>query len=339
MLCGTDADIIEVAGPSPDLSFRMRLLRSENPDVVNGLLALLPFQSFLLHVVVAGETIYTPAPSISLSSKNMVPRQKGTVYWNTTSQSVCFCYGAVTESTAVNQFAQVLDEDLPKLEALGRLVYRETVSAKTPTIVQMTMRLPGDNSAPKTQPHSVVGDKFDGSWQSAKALIEQEIRSLRQPQEPIDIKRIRLGATAARAGSEGSALQTIVFLQGFLSTLGPHVFSRLLAVSYYPEMTVPLMVRQTREFLIQTFNHFHFLSDLGLRRTAKLGDVYSQALDSVTTMDEYRELTDAMRTLIQLLYRWLHLVFPWHLKGRLQSRSVEEADGMPSLAVLDGVNP
>jgi len=117
------SDIVEVVGPRPDLSFRMRLLSRENADVVKNILALLPLEGFLLHVVVAGETIYMPAPSVALDSRNMVERRKGTVYYNTTSQSICFCYGAVTESTPVNQFAQVLEEDLEHLEKLGRVVY------------------------------------------------------------------------------------------------------------------------------------------------------------------------------------------------------------------------
>ena len=310
----------------------MSLLAHKNPDVVKNILAILPLRSFLLHVVVAGETIYMPAPSVSLNSKNMVERRIGTIYYNTTSQSICICYGAVTESTLVNKFAQVLEEDLPKLERLGRLVYEQTISLKLPTIIETTIKTPGDHSSkpPQTQPPR-PGKRFDGSWQSAKEIIDREITTLRTPEEPDEIKNIRLGATKARAGSEGSSLQTMIFLQGFLSTLGPHIFSRLLTISTYSDMTVPLMVRQTREFLTHTFNHFEFLADLGLDRMSKLGSYYSEALDTLNTLEEYRQLTDSMRTLIQLLYRWLHLVFPWYLKDQFQSRTPEEVAAMPRL--------
>lgn len=324
-------DTLEVSGPTPELSFRMELLSQDNPEVVRNILAILPIHSFLLHVVVAGETIYMPAPSISLASKNMVERRMGTVYYNTTSQSICICYGAVTESTPVNQFAQVVDEDLPKLEKLGRLVYEQTVSIKVPTIIETTIRKPGSPHELPDNPLPPSPGKFDGSWQSAKEILDGEIAGLRVPEEPDEIRNIRLGATKARAGSEGSSLQTIIFLQGFLSTLGPHIFSRLLTISTYQDMTLPMMIRQTREFLTQTFNHFEFLSDLGLERMSKLGDIYSEALDTLETMEQYRELTDCMRTLIQLLYRWLHLIFPWYLKSQFHSRTPEEIVGMPKL--------
>lgn len=329
---------LEVRGPAPDLSFRIKLLWEDNPDIVEGILSVLPWESFLLHVVVAGETFYTPAPSISLDTKNMVPRRPGVVYFNTTSQSICFCYGVVTESTPVNQFAQVLDEDFPNLVKLGKVVYEQNISRKVPQIVPVTLILPGCQSTqissqarhlPTLGSDNVKPD----SWKTVKGVIEEEITRLRLPEEPDDIKYIRLGAVQSRAGEESSPYQTFVFLQGFLSTLGPHVFSRLLAISNYPEMTITLMVRQTQEFLLQTFNHFDFLADLGLPRTRDIGRLYAAALEDVKTLDDYRSLTDSMRTLIQLLYRWVHLIFPWFVKDQFQSHTREEVRDMPRMQI------
>ncbi|KAI1776951.1 hypothetical protein F4818DRAFT_457550 [Hypoxylon cercidicola] len=325
--------VLKITGPSPALSFRMELLSEVNPEVVNNLLSIIPVESFLLHVVIAGETFYMPVPSFSLSSKNMVQRRKGVVYYNTGSQSICFCYGAVTESTMVNQFAVVLEDDLPRMEELGKVVYEQTINCRIPKIVTLTIRAADDNlsSSPAIMTSTILGNQLDGSWTSAKMLIDEECAQLRLPVEPDDIKKIRLGAITARAADEGSPFQAAVFLQGFLSTLGPHVFARLLAVSRYAEMTVPLMVRQTREFLVETFNHFEFMGDLGLCRIAELGRVYEKALDKLNTVEEYRQLTDSMRTLVQLHYRWLHLVFPWYLKDQFQARTPEEVANMPKL--------
>ncbi|KAJ3536212.1 hypothetical protein NM208_g6818 [Fusarium decemcellulare] len=330
--------VLEVQGPVPRLSFRMEVLHDLNPDIVDGILSILPWQSFLLHVVVAGETIYMPAPSISLTTRNMVPRRPGVVYFNTTSQSICFCYGVVTESTLVNQFAQVVEQDLPKLIQLGRVVYEQNISRKVPQIVSATVTRPGDDSplvSSERPQQALFNDQgvSEKDWRAVKGVIDSEITRLRIPEEPDDIKRIRLGAVQSRAGDESSPFQTMVFLQGFLSTLGPHIFARLLAISTYPDMTMTLMVRQTREFLLETFNHFDFLADLGLARTRDIGKLYAAALDLITTLDEYRSLTDSMRTMIQLLYRWVHLVFPWFVKDLFQSRSPEEVQDLPKLQV------
>lgn len=333
----TVIDTLEFIGPSPDLSFRARLLQSQNADVVDKLLSVTPLRSFLLHVVVAGETIYLPAPTFSLSAKHMVERRKGTIYYNTTSQSICICYGSVTESTLVNQIAQVAEEDLPKLVGLGKLVYEQTINRETPRIVQISIQKPKASSY-SCRPSVSIIDKFDGHWSTAKQLIDHEVAQLRLPEEPDEIQKIRLGVVKSRSAGEGSPFQTTIFLQGFLSTLGPHVFSRLLAISNYPEMTLSLMVRQTREFLIDTFNHFTFLGDLGLGKVEELGKIYGDSLDTLETLEEYRELTDSMRTLIQLQYRWLHLIFPWYLKDQFLSRTPEEIVGYTKLEIYeDGI--
>ncbi|KAI6091429.1 hypothetical protein F4821DRAFT_281288 [Hypoxylon rubiginosum] len=324
--------VVKVDGPSPTLSFHMRLLSETNAEVVNSFLGLIPIESFLLHVVIAGETFYMPVPSFSLSSKNMVQRRKGVVYYNTGSQSICFCYGTVTESTMVNQFAEVFEEDFPRMEQLGKVIYKQTINSRNPKIVTLTIRSTDNRLAPRVSngaPSPAV--TFSGNWKSTKAIIDEECAQLRLPEEPDDIKKVRLGAVTSRAAGEGSPFQTLIFLQGFLSTLGPHVFARLLAVSEYAEMTLPLMVRQTREFLVDTFDHFKFMKDLGLHKVAELGRMYENALDKLETIEDYRQLTDSIRTLVQLHYRWLHLVFPWYLKDQFQTRTAEEVASMPKL--------
>lgn len=341
-------NVLQVRGPRPELSFRIRLLHHENPDVVCGILSLLPMQGFLLHVVVAGETIYTPAPSLPLLSKNMVERQQGTVYYNTTSQSICFCYGAVTESTPVNAFAEVLQEDLENLKRLSETVYEETITNRIPRIVPVTIERPDDISSgsgretlqsnvsrasiPQTGNGQDRTAKTPG-WQLLKQKLDNESARLRTPDEPIEIKRIRLGAVNSRSGGESSPFQTTVFLQGFLSTLGPHVFSRLLLLSRDPDISMPLLVRQTRIFLLDVFNHFDFLGDLGLDRMEGLGREYSDALDTLRSIEDYRALTDSMRTVVQLLYRWLHLIFPWYIKDQFPGRSREDTEDLPKLDV------
>lgn len=310
------------------------MLHGANLVVVGGIYSILLWQSFLLYVVVAGETIYMPAPSISLTAKDIVPRRPGVVYFNTTSQSICFCYGVVTESTLMNHFAQVVEEDLPKLIRLGKVVYEQTIGERMPRIVAVAVVKPGEEVVSPAQDLTTMvntrGSRLNG-WKDVKNIIDQELAQLRRPQEPDDIKRIRLGAVASRAGESSSPFQIIIFLQGFLSTLSLHVFSRLLAISYYPEMTTALVIRQTREFLINTFNHFDFLTDLGLVRVRDIITLYGTTLGTIATLGEYRYLTDSMQTLIQLLYRWVHLIFPSFVKEQFQSRLADEVEGMPKM--------
>lgn len=334
--------IIELAVTGFDDIIRLRLLTESNAEVVKGFIGLLPLETFLLHVVVAGQTIYMPSPTITLTSKHMVERRQGVVYYNTTSQSICLCYGDVTESTLVNQFAQVFEDDMEKLVGLGRVVLQQTIRQRTPTIVKACLQRPGSKSELLTQLHDVphssdVTSGLKVSWRMAKIVLDREAAQLRLPEEPENIKLVRLGATqSSGSGQESSPFPTMIFLQGFLSTLGPHVFSRLLAMADDPDMTLPLMIRQTRVFLTDTFNHFTFLADLGLSRVSKLGKMYDDALGSLEDLEGYKLLTDSMRTLIQILYRWLHLVFPWFLKDQFQGHSPEDASAFPKLSIYHG---
>ncbi|KAJ4366916.1 hypothetical protein N0V83_007445 [Neocucurbitaria cava] len=340
----TALDYLQVFGPGEEFSFRIQLLHSENSEVIAGILQHLPFESFCLHVVVAGETIYTPFPTIASKTRNMVPRRRGTVYYNATSQSICFCYGVVTESTPVNAFAQVFDADMGALERLGKLVYTHTIQAEAidKKIIRCGIVVPRSSMLSPTQtlsvepsdPVSHVNRTSSGAYDATNTFLSDQILRLRKPIEPIEIKKLRLGCVKARTGTEPAIFQSLIFLQGFLSTLGPHVFSRLLILSHEPAMHLGLMVKQTRVFLLDTFNHFEFLADLGLDCVHRVGELYATALDELQTLEQWRYMTDNMRTMIQLWYRWVHLIFPWYMKDGFEGRSEEEVGKMPSLEVL-----
>ena len=135
------ADILILESPSPRTSVRLQLLSYKNDEVVNSLCCLSPYVSFLLHGV-AGKTIYCPVPTSSMESRNMVDHKPGSFYFNVTSQSICLRFGAVAKSTFVNQFAQALEEDMPKLQVLGRTVYQQTTDVRVAKIVKVALRAP-----------------------------------------------------------------------------------------------------------------------------------------------------------------------------------------------------
>lgn len=122
------------------LSFCARLLREDNPDVVEQVLSQLPLKSVLGHVVISGETIWIPTRIVHLGRNNMVQRHPGAVYLYAPGQTICLTYGKITESATVNKFAEVFEEDLPILLKLGGLVYEQTVAQPRRNIVQINVR-------------------------------------------------------------------------------------------------------------------------------------------------------------------------------------------------------
>lgn len=133
-------DILTFDAPGARLSFRATLLAKENPDVVDQVLAQLPLKSVLGHVVVSGEAIWMPTRIVHLGRNNMVQRHPGAVYLYAPGQTICLTYGKITESANINKFAEVFEEDLPKLQHLGTLVYDQTVAQPRRNIIEINVR-------------------------------------------------------------------------------------------------------------------------------------------------------------------------------------------------------
>jgi hypothetical protein len=133
-------DFLTIEAPDLALSFRAELMPDANPDVVSAVLTQLPLNSVLGHVVVSGETIWAPTRIVHLGRNNMVPRKLGSVYLYAPGQTICMCYGRITESANINQFAQVIEPDLPKLQALGAAVWNKSVAQPCREIVNVTIR-------------------------------------------------------------------------------------------------------------------------------------------------------------------------------------------------------
>jgi hypothetical protein len=60
----------------------------------------------------------------------------------------------------------------------------------------------------------------------------------------------------------------------------------------------------------------------------QIGQMYSDALDTLTTKAEYVELTGAMMTYVVRMHRWVHHIFPWNLGVAFPHRKPEEVLGI-----------
>ncbi|MDR1829082.1 MAG: hypothetical protein LBR29_12185 [Methylobacteriaceae bacterium] len=165
--------------------------------------------------------------------------------------------------------------------------------------------------------------KFEGGWQEAKAIIEKEIDRV-WFEEPEEIRKIRWGVIDSGAGSGGQSFTVLVHLEAYLMLVGADVMYRFLKISKYEDMELATLNKLTREFLTGTFNVFEFMTDLGLTNMLKMGQMYSDALDTLKTKEEYVELTGAMMTYVIRMHRWIHFIFPWNLGVAFPHRKPEE---------------
>jgi len=154
--------------------------------------------------------------------------------------------------------------------------------------------------------------KFEGDWREAKALIEKEIDRV-WFKEPEEIQKIRWGVIDSGAGSGEQSFSVLVHLEAYLMLVGADVMYRFLKISQYDDMELSTLNRISREFLTGTFNVFEFMTDLGITNMHQVGQMYSDALDTLTTKEEYVQLTGAMMTYVIRMHRWIHYIFPWNL--------------------------
>jgi hypothetical protein len=154
--------------------------------------------------------------------------------------------------------------------------------------------------------------KFEGDWREAKALIEKEIDRI-WLNEPEEIQKIRWGVIDSGAGSGEQSFSVLVHLEAYLMLVGADVMYRFLKISQYEDMELPTLNRISREFLTGTFNVFEFMTDLGITNMHRVGQMYSDALDTLSTKEEYVQLTGAMMTYVIRMHRWVHYIFPWNL--------------------------
>ncbi|RAL15814.1 uncharacterized protein BO97DRAFT_458747 [Aspergillus homomorphus CBS 101889] len=332
--------------PEVGLSFRAKLLAKESPDVAEQLLSQLPMQSTLGHVVISGQAFWLPTRIVHLGRNNMVKRHPGAVYLNSVGGSLCLTYGSITESALVNKVAEVLEEDLPIISQLGRLVFDKTVTSARHTLLTIRISLVPSKSGVTAESRPVdmavmLTSRHECTWREAASIISAQVDRV-WIHEPEDIKKISWGIIDSGAGSGEQYFSVMVHLKSFLLHLGCDVLYRLLKISQYEEIALPVLRRMTREFLEQNFNTFEMLTDLGLSDMGEIGDVYLHGLASLTSKDDYRSLTGVLFTYVCRMHRWVHFIFPWNIGVAFPHRKPEEimtmsmiVNGLPTPAISE----
>ena len=101
------------------IKVRAKLMRDKAPHLCAELEKLLPFESIHGHTVISGHNMSIPMKLMWLEREYDAPRQPGRLFIYTNGQRIVIPYDTTTEPGDVNCFADVLEEDLPKLKQAG----------------------------------------------------------------------------------------------------------------------------------------------------------------------------------------------------------------------------
>lgn len=292
-------------------SVRARLMSEKNPEVVELVRSQLPLASFALHPNVSGEGFLMPTTITYTGPGQIVDRHQGAAYLYAPGQSIVVTYGQTHESACVNRFAEVLQEDLSELTAMGSAVYSDTLATAQHKVVSIEVSIPGDENTPSIALHAPQSVQFGNSWKDVEAIFFAEaIRALST--EPGEIRTCFAGIIPSGMGTGGNALPVWMHQWSYLMTDGPNTLYRFLMDAEIHGITLEIMV------------DLEFLGDLGLTKFKVWGEMYSSALDQLTSLGEYKKLTTALLTLVNLYHRRVQSRFPFFLGRSFPRVSTEE---------------
>jgi hypothetical protein len=125
--------------PRYDFAVKARWLE-RNSRLIDVIRVALPTRCIYSHVVVSGQTVGAVTRIRYDGPGLMVARVFGSVFFYQPSQKINLCYGEITESATVNQFAEVIPQDLDALRDLGGRVWGDTVANPVRHVVEVNIQ-------------------------------------------------------------------------------------------------------------------------------------------------------------------------------------------------------
>ncbi|KAG8213182.1 hypothetical protein J3R82DRAFT_11607 [Butyriboletus roseoflavus] len=273
-----------------ELSFRVKLLREENPSVVDDVCSGLPLNTILHHDAISGNAFSMPITILSLQSGVSVPHYLGTVYLHAPQQAICISYQSDADQVEVNQIGQVL-------EAIGRLIYQESVEVLPAKLIKVEVRLIRGGIAPpfiRELPLLVSA----AHWITVRNRLERKGAEV-WLEEPEEVQLVRWGIEGTSSGPDYVA-----------ALLADTIYGLLKCTQVVPTLMTNDITQETAAFLTGVDNLFKTL-DLPSVNWARTK--YSIALGTVSDNAQFIELTGAWLTYLNRMFYWMELIQPSYL--------------------------
>ncbi|MEW2357112.1 hypothetical protein [Spirillospora sp. NPDC029432] len=286
-------------------------LDDRNPALAEALWKALPYRSLQGHALVAGHHLFHVAPVhdlLHLPAAHRVDRRTvpdGTVFCSKL-QHLGIKYGELTEPMPATPVGRVVPDDLDALAEAGRAVWESVYASKKPVVAEVRRAgEPGGHRVPRLRAAGPEADALIGELHA-----ETERIWLEPPAELVDVHD---GRIASGAGSYGTVLTTMLFVNGETRPLGYCTYSGL--------------VRAAREGMpLESLRHMartliavpaEFLAYCGLEKLGAFTERVMDSLELIRTRDDFAAVMAHMALYVNCLGGWnLHL-FPWQVGDHL----------------------
>jgi hypothetical protein len=304
---------IEIDWPSLGLTVTADL-DDRNARLAQALLDVLPYRSLQGHALIAGYYLYhvTPIHSIfQLPTPHRVDRRTlpdGTLFGSRL-QHFGIRYGTLTEPMPATPIGRIDPADLDALTEAGRATWDSVYSSKKPIIAEVRHAgRPGGHNLPRLAATDPVADRLiaDIHAETTRAWLEP-------PAELLDLHdgRIRSGA-----GSYGTTMTTMLFVNGESRPLGYSVYGGLIKAAS-ENLPMDALHHMTR---ILAGTPGEFLAYCGLETLGHFTTRLLACLDRLHTRDDFIAVMAHMALYVHCLGGWNLQLFPWHLGEHLRTQ-------------------
>ncbi|MDL4820740.1 cucumopine synthase-related protein [Actinomadura opuntiae] len=291
-------------------------LDERNAVLADALWNALPYRSLQGHALVAGHHLYHVAPVhevLHLSAAYRVDRRTvpdGTLFCSRL-QHLGIKYGELTEPMAATPIGRVVPGDLDALADAGRAVWESVYSSKKPVVAEV--RRAGEPSGHRLPRLRAADPEMDALAGDVHA--ETERIWLDAPRELADLHD---GRIASRAGTHGTVLTTLLFVNGETRPLGYNAYSGLVRLAHEG---MPLdSLRMAARAMIAV--PAEFLAYCGLETLGAFTERLIDGLDRLATRQDFAAVMAHMALYVNCLGGWnLHL-FPWNVGDHLRQAGV-----------------
>jgi hypothetical protein len=147
------------------------------------------------------------------------------------------------------------------------------------------------------------------TWQEVRQEIETETNQI-WLEEPLEIKKLRMGLVDSKAGTYGQYFSTLVFVNGEIRALACYCAGGLARSAGLNSVSLEALKEQAEIFLPVSAK---FLGYCGLESVWNFTQDIINALPTIRTKEEFRALFGSFNIYCGRLHIWTLNILPWEL--------------------------
>jgi len=166
------------------------------------------------------------------------------------------------------------------------------------------------------------------NWKDVKEEIQEATQEI-WLEEPIELKKLRLGIVDNEAGTYGQYFTTWVMVDGDLRSLAKLLVGGLAKATKLESLSLNQLKDLVGVFL--PVGTPLFLGYCGLKSVERFTEEIRAVLPTIETRDQFRELFSTFSLYLIRMTVWLENFFPWELGYLFPQRDKKSAEELLSL--------